>query len=65
MEINRIIKLDEYQDKVARYFFTMIQVKKMLLESIINEMDYHQIEDEIAKKYCIKKSSIYRSIDWI
>lgn len=51
----------EHRKNVENYYASLMQIKSMLSLNIINNDDFNKIEDIIANKYCIKKSSIYRS----
>ncbi len=45
---------------IENYKVSMIHLKTLLREGIIDEKTYKETEEELAKKYCIKKLSLYR-----
>lgn len=47
------------------YLNAIIQAKDMLFKKIINWDEYLKIEDRMAKKYNLPKTSIYRANDLI
>lgn len=47
------------------YLNAITQAKNMLLKEIINWDEYLKIEDKMAKKYNLPKTSIYRANDLI
>ena len=46
--------------EIVKYLSTMHQVKLMLNKGIITTNDYTKIEKQMAKKYNLKNSSLYR-----
>lgn len=55
----------EYRQRLELFYSIMLQAKQMLKQGIIDDRDYYKIEDKTAKKYCIKKCSLYRVNDLI
>ena len=51
----------EHRINVENYYSSIMQIKRMLKLNIINIDDFNLFEDIIADKYCIKRSSIYRT----
>ena len=47
------------------YYSSLSIVKNMYIKGLINVKDYAKAENHLAKKYCIKNGSIYRSNDLI
>lgn len=52
-------------DNEKNYLNAIIQAKTMFKKGIISELDFKRIEANLARKYCIKKTNLYRSNDWI
>ncbi len=48
-----------------RYLAAMAMLTTMVAKGIISEQEYAKMERHFAKKYCIKKGSIYRKNDLI
>lgn len=48
-----------------RYMAAIAMLNTMVVQSIITERDFAKMERYFAKKYCIKKGSIYRKNDLI
>lgn len=46
--------------EIVKYMNTMHQAKLMLNKGIITTNDYAKIEKQMAKKYNLKNSSLYR-----
>ena len=53
------------ESNVISYLNAMHQAKLMLLQGIISYKDYMKVEDKMAKKYKLKKLSLYRQNDLI
>lgn len=50
---------------IDQYHSSLAVVKSMFVKGLIDEKDYKKSEGYLAKKYCIKKGSLYRSNDLI
>ena len=50
---------------ISNYLNAMEQARIMLKNNIINDEDYLKIESEMAKKYNLKKFSLFRQNDLI
>ena len=50
---------------IDQYHSSLAVVKSMFVKGLIDEKDYKKAESHLAKKYCIKKGSLYRSNDLI
>ena len=48
-----------------RYMAALAMLNTMIAQQIISEQEYSKMERHFAKKYCIKKGSIYRKNDLI
>lgn len=48
-----------------KYMAALAMLDTMLAQDIISEREYAKMERHFAKKYCIKKGSIYRKNDLI
>lgn len=59
------MKINTYSENITQYQLTMATAKKLHKLNIINDDDFSLIEEETAKKYCIKKDSLYRANDLI
>lgn len=46
---------------VEQYLASLKVVESMLIDGVIDEADYKKSESFLAKKYCIKPKSIFRS----
>lgn len=46
---------------IERYYSSLAPIQAMYDLGILNDSDFNKAEDFLAKKYCIKKSSIYRA----
>ena len=57
--------IKDHRKNVENYFSSLIQIKRMLALNIINSDDVILFEGILAKKYCIKRCSIYRENDLI
>lgn len=55
----------EYRERLEAFFSTIQQARLMLEMGIIDDQDFIKMEDKMAKKYCIKIYSLYRSNDLI
>ena len=55
----------ETRENVEAYKTSLLPIESMLLRGLITDKDFIKAEDFLAKKYCIKKGSIYRSNDLI
>ncbi len=64
MTILEVMVLIMKQNEID-YFNAITQAKNMLLKEIINWDEYLKIEDKMAKKYNLPKTSIYRANDLI
>ena len=53
------------RDNIESYYKSLSMVKSMYEKGLINEKDFLKAENYLAKKYCIKKGSIYRMNDLI
>lgn len=53
------------KENIERYYSSLSIVNSMYEKGLINEKEYAKAENYLAKKYCIKKGSIYRSNDLI
>ena len=53
------------ENNVISYLNAMHQAKLMFLQGIISYKDYMKVEDKMAKKYKLKKLSLYRQNDLI
>lgn len=47
------------------YLNAITQAKQMLFKGLISREDYFKIEDQMAKKYNLGKTSLYRANDLI
>lgn len=47
------------------YLNSIIQAKSMVKKGIIEIDEFRKIEAKLGQKYCIKKTNLYRSNDWI
>lgn len=54
------MKINTYSENITQYQLTMATAKKLHKLNIINDDDFILIEEETAKKFCIKKGSLYR-----
>lgn len=52
-------------DNEKNYLNAIVQAKSMIKNGIITVDEYKKIEARLAQKYCIKKTNLYRSNDWI
>lgn len=52
-------------DNRSCYLNALILLRSMKMQGIINEKEYNQSEEMLAKKYCIKIVSLYRPMDLI
>ncbi len=50
---------------IDQYHSSLAIVKSMYAKGLINDKDFKKAESHLAKKYCIKKGSLYRSNDLI
>ncbi len=50
---------------IDQYHSSLSVVKSMFAKGLIDEKDYKKAESYLAKKYCIKKDSLYRMNDLI
>lgn len=64
MTILEVMVLIMKQNEID-YLNAITQAKNMLLKEIINWDEYLKIEDKMAKKYNLPKTSIYRANDLI
>lgn len=48
-----------------RYMAAIAMLNTMIAQEIITEQEFVKLERHFAKKYCIKKGSIYRKNDLI
>ncbi len=48
-----------------KYMAALAMLNTMISQEIITEQEYVKMERHFAKKYCIKKGSIYRKNDLI
>lgn len=55
----------EYRKRLEAYYSSIQQARLMLKMGIIDDQDFIKMEDKMAKKYCIKICSLYRSNDLI
>ena len=46
---------------IEQYYSSLAPIQAMHGKGIISDSDFNKAEDLLAKKYCIKKSSIYRA----
>ena len=53
------------ESKYESYLQALVLLKKLLSDDIISLSDFNKSEAFFAKKYCIKKGSLYRSNDLI
>ena len=53
------------KENIERYYSSLSIVNSMYEKGLINEREYAKAENHLAKKYCIKKGSIYRANDLI
>lgn len=51
--------------KLNRYLLSIENLKAMYKDGLIDAKDYQKAESFLAKKYCIKKVSLYRTNDLI
>lgn len=51
--------------KLNRYLLSIENLKAMYKDGLIDAKDYQKAESFLAKKYCIKKVSLYRANDLI
>lgn len=51
--------------KQERYIAALAMLNTLLSKGIISEQEYSKLERHFARKYCIKKGSIYRKNDLI
>lgn len=56
---------NEYRKRLEAYYSSIQQARLMLKMGIIDDQDFIKMEDKMAKKYCIKIYSLYRSNDLI
>ena len=49
----------EFRARILRYRTAMSMVKQMLLEGIINEEEYSEIDTILHRKYAISLSTIF------
>ena len=49
--------------KLNRYLLSIENLKAMYKDGLIDAKDYQKAESFLAKKYCIKKVSLYRAND--
>lgn len=55
----------EYRERLEAYFAVIQQARIMFKKGIIDHSDFVKMENKMAKKYCIKICSLYRSNDLI
>ena len=53
------------KDNICKYYSSLLLYKKLLFDGEISEQEFDKIENRLAKKYCIKKVSLYRANDLI
>lgn len=53
------------KENIERYYSSLSIVNSMYEKGLINIKEYEKAENYLAKKYCIKKGSIYRMNDLI
>lgn len=51
--------------KIEQYYKSLIPIREMLKKGLLSDKDFQIAEDFLAKKYCIKKDSLYRANDLI
>ena len=49
------------RENIESYYCSLAIIKSLYEKGIINDKDFQIAEKHLAKKYCIKNSSIYRS----
>jgi len=60
--LERVVQMNNNE---KNYLNSIIQAISMVKKGIIEIDEFKKIEAKLAQKYCIKKTNLYRSNDWI